>query len=133
MSTAAAFNSMATAYGIAYAAMMPDTVTFNRPTNATDTVGGVTTTTAATTPANVPCRWRPMSSQERTVADSRVSGTGYVIFVPNMYSSVLIDVDAKCTATIAARSGGDAARTFETHGIARYEGLEIKIEASFVE
>ena len=133
MSTAAAFNSMAVAYGVAAAAMFPDTVTFKRATSTVDTVGGVTTSLANTTPASVPCRYRPARENERTLASRTISGNLYMIFVPAQFSSALVDVDAKCDAVIAARTSGEPARTFHVQGVGRYEGLEIRIPASIEE
>ncbi len=135
MTTAAMFNSMAVAFGTMSAAMYPDTVTFMRPTNSVDTVGGITTSTAATSPTSVPCRWRPLTAKELEVAVKRESEADYAIFVPAQYSSALIDVDGRCDAVIAARSGSPAepARTFKTYGISRFEGLEIEVLASLEE
>lgn len=124
------FNSMAVALGVMTAAQWPDSVTFNRPTNTVDTVGGITTTTAATTPASVPCRYRPLTAKELEIASKRQSEADYAIFVPAQYSSSLVDVDAKCDAVIAARSGGEPARTFKLYGVSRFEGLEIEILCS---
>lgn len=135
MSTTQIFNAMAAAYGVIASAQYPDTVTFKRPTNVKDSVGGITTTLANTSPASVPCRWRPLTAREKDIASKRESEADYAIFVPAQFSSALIDVDAKCDAVIAARSGSPAepARTFKTSGISRFEGLEIRIDASLEE
>ena len=133
MSTTQAFNSMAVALGVAAAAMYPDLVTFQRPTSTAGTDGGLKTSLANTSPASVPCRYRPASDRENTIANMRVTGTLYAIFVPAQYSSSLIDVDGKCDALIAARSGGEPARTLHVSGIERGSGLEIKVMATFTE
>ncbi len=133
MSTTAAFNAMAVAYGVASLAAFPDTVTFKRPTSTVDTVGGMTTSLANTTPASVPCRYRPASERERQIGNKQVAGSLYAIFVPAQYSSALVDLDAKCDVVMAARSGGEPTRTFHTQGVARYEGIEIKVMASLEE
>ena len=133
MSTTQAFNSMAVAFGVATAASYPDLVTFQRPTNTAGTDGGLKTSLANTSPASIPCRYRPATVNEKTISNERVAGALYAIFVPAQYSSSLIDVDAKCDAVIAARSGGEPARTFHTQGIMREAGLEIKVLASIAE
>lgn len=133
MPNTALVNRLAVRIGNSASRRFVDTVTFKRPSNTADAVGGVTTTLANTTPTTVPCRYRPASGSERSVGDKVISGNAYMIFVPAQYSSSLIDVDAKCQAVIASRTSGEPSRTFHIHAIERYEGVEIAILATLEE
>lgn len=130
------FNSMASAFSVMTAAMYSDVVTFKRSTVTKGTAGGnLAGAPANTTPASVPCRYRPASGSERELSGKTLSGTAYMIFVPAQYSSALIDVDSKCQAVIAARSGSPAepARTMNVQTVERYEGIEIAVLATLEE
>ena len=130
MGTAQAFNAMATAYSVATAAMFPDVVTFQRPTNTVSSVGGYTSSASATSPASVPCKWEPYTGKEFQAGEKIISEGSYVIKVPAVFSSSLIDVDGACQAVVAARTGGELVRTFSVDYIERFEGIEIRVYAS---
>src|SRR5688572_19975019 len=108
----------------------PDFVTFQRATRTADDSGGTLATQANTTPASVPCRYRPSSGSEIEQAGKSISGTAYTFFIPSHFSSALVDVDAKCRAVVAARSGGEPSRTFNVQWVGRVEGIVIHLLAS---
>lgn len=128
------FNTMAVAFGTMTAAMYTDTVTFKRSGVTKGSAGGnIIGSPTNNTPANVPCRYQPASASERELAGKAISGTAYMIYVPAQFSSALIDVDSKCQAVIAARSGGEPARTMNVQTVERFSGLEIALLATLEE
>ena len=129
------FEAMGAALGVMTEAMYPDTVTFRRPVTSKGSAGGniVSATGNPTEPQNVPVRYRPASGREITLAGKPISGTSYMLNVPNNYQDALVDVDGTCLAIIAARPGGEEARTMQVHWIGRESGLEIGILVSFEE
>lgn len=136
MPSTAAANRLAVRIAHSASRRFPDTVTFKRSTVTKGSAGGnLAPASANTTPASVPCRYRPAGAGERELAGKAISGTAYMIFVPAQYSSALIDVDSKCQAVIAARSGSPAepARTLNVQTVERYEGVEIAILATLEE
>lgn len=108
----------------------PDTVTFSRPSSATDSVGGVTKTLSENSPEDIPCRYRPASGDEIQRSNKVLSKMAYMLFVPGRYEAELIDVDAKCSAVVAARDSGEPSRTFNIQWVGRYEGVEIQLLAT---
>lgn len=135
MSTVGMFEAMGAALGVMGEAMYPDTVTFRRPTTTKGSAGGnvMSATGNPTDPQNVPVRYYPASGSEITQAGKPISGTSYMLKVPNSYEDALIDVDSTCLAIIAARPGGEEARTLRVQWIGRKMGIEIEILASFEE
>lgn len=123
-------TQLSQALGARVGGTLQDTVTFSRPTNIKDAVGGITSSFGATTPASIPCKYEPYTGKQFQVGEKIISETSYVIKVPAYYSAALVDVDGKCTAVIAARSGGEPARTFSVDYVHRLEGIEIQIYAS---
>lgn len=117
-------------FGARAASTFQDTVTFKRPTNAKDPVGGLTTTYAATTPSAIPCKYEALTGSQREVGNKLIANSDYMIKIPAWYSSALIDVDGACQAVIAARSGGEIARTFNVNWVGRMEGFEIEVYVS---
>jgi hypothetical protein len=127
------FTAMASAYGTVAAAMYGDTVTFRRPAISKGSAGGnLAGSPTATTPASIPCRYRPASGREIQLAGKPVSGTAYMIFVPAQFSSQLVDVDGECQAVIAARGGdlGEPSRSLQVQWIGRDRGIETHVLAS---
>src|SRR5687768_13162181 len=109
MPSTASANRLAVRVGHSASRRFADTVTFKRLTQTKGTAGGnISPATVSATPSSVPCRYRPASGSERELAGKTISGAAYMIFVPAQYSSALIDVDSKCQAVIAARSGSPA-------------------------
>lgn len=135
MSTATMFEAMGSALGVISAASYPDTVTFRRPLTTKGSAGGniVSATGNPTSPQDVPVRYRPASGREITLAGKPISGTAYMLKVPNSFEDALVDVDGTCLAIIAARPGGEQARTLQVQWIGRNMGLEVIILASFEE
>lgn len=133
MSNAYRATQLAIEVGRRASESFPDTVTFSRPTSAKDSSGGTTYTNANTSPANVPCRYRPSSGDEVELAGKTISGNAYTIIVPAYFSSALVDVDSKSKAVVAARSGGEVSRTFNIVSIGRVEGICIHLLATIEE
>lgn len=129
MTSAVRIDRLATVFGVRSDRTFQDSVTFKRPTNTKDTVGGVTQSFSATT-SNVPCKCEPTSGAQREVANKLIANSNYVIKVPSYFSSALVDVDGRCQAIIAARSGGEPSRTFNVNWVERLEGIEIRIYVS---
>ena len=129
------FEAMGAALGVIGAEMYPDTVTFRRPVTTKGADGGniVSATGNPTEPQNVPVRYRPASGRELTLTGKQISGTAYMLNVPNSFEDALIDVDAECLAIIAARPGGEQARTLQVQWIGRHLGIEVKVLASIEE
>ena len=129
------FEAMGSALGVMTEASWPDTVTFRRPLTTKGSAGGnvVSATGNPTSPQNVPVRYRPARGKETTLAGKPISGTIYMLFVPNSFEEALVDVDGACLAIIAARPGGEQARTLQVHWIGREMGLEITLLCSFEE
>lgn len=123
-------TQLAQSFGARAGGTFQDTVTFKRPTNAKDSVGGVVSTEAATSPASIPCKYSPYTGRQFQAGEKTISETSYVIKVPSAYSSALVDVDGRCQAIIAARSGGEPARTFNVDYVSRIEGIEIQVYVS---
>lgn len=128
-------EAMGAALGVIAAAQYPDTVTFRRPVATKGSAGGnvVNATGNPTSPQNVPCRYRPASGKEITLAGKTVSGSIYMLMVPNNFNDQLIDVDPTCIAQIAARSGGEEGREMQIEWIGRESGLEVRLLCSFEE
>lgn len=126
---------MGFALGVMSAAQYPDTVTFRRPDTTKGSAGGnvVSATGNPTSPQDVPVRYRPVRGNEITLAGKPISGTLYMLKVPNSFSDALVDVDGTCLAIIAARPGGEQARTMQVQWIGRDRGLEVWVLASFEE
>lgn len=111
-----------------------DTVTFYRTSQVKGSAGGNTTSEAATTPTSVPCVYFPASGSEREMAGKVISGNAYVITVPATYNSVIVDVDAKCKAVVAANTTtGQPSRTFLVEAPGRVLGAIIEILATLEE
>lgn len=127
-------TQLATEIGMRAAEGFPDLVTFSRATPTKGSAGGnVNPSSTNNTPANVPCRYRPASGSEVELAGKPVAGSAYMIFIPAYFSAALVDVDAKSKAVIAARSGGEPARTLNIHWIGRVEGIVIHLLAALEE
>lgn len=122
-------NKLATAFGIRAARTYPDTVTFKRPTNVVDSVGGTTTSYAATLPADVPCKYVVYRGSQKETGNKIIADSDYMLTCPAYYGG-LVDVDAACQAVIAARTSGEPARTFVVDWVGRKEGIEIEMLVS---
>lgn len=129
------FEAMGAALGVIAAAQYPDTVTFRRPIETKGTAGGniVNATGNPTSPQNIPCRYRPASGSETPLAGKTISGSTYMLFIPNNFDDALIDVDPSCLAQIAARPGGEEGREMQVQWIGRHSGLEVQLLCSFEE
>lgn len=123
-------TQLAQSFGARAPGTFQDTVTFNRPVNTKDAVGGVTASYGATIPASIPCKYEAYTGKQFQVGEKVISEASYVIKVPSYYSAALVDVDARCQAVIAARSGGEPARTFNVDYVSRVEGIEILVYVS---
>jgi hypothetical protein len=112
---------------------MQDSVTFSRPAITIDSSGGHGRTITSTSPASVPCSYRPArpNEREKLAGEKPIKGTLYALFVPSQTGSDFIDVDASCLAVVAARDGFSA-KTFTIEAIQRAPGV-IKILASSTE
>lgn len=111
----------------------PDLCTFKRITETKGGAGGNIKTATITT-ANVPCFVRPVPvrNAENIVASAAQSGAIYDIIFPGALSGVLVDVDGKCQAIIAA-NGVEPARTLNVIEVERGSGLEVTVRASVTE
>lgn len=135
MLTTGMFEAMATALGTIGQAMYPDSVTFRRPVSikGPDMGNLVVATGNPTNPQNIPVRYRIASGEESQRAEQTVSTTAYMLMIPNQFKNALVDVDGSCLAIIAARDGGEEAKTLNVLWIGRIVGIEIAVLASLVE
>lgn len=109
---------------------MEDRVTFQRPTVSTDTAGGHTQSPASTVPAGVPCVIDTATPNQRALlGDKVIKGTLYALLIPAQYGSVIVDLDSRCDAVVAAR-GVNGERTFHVQGIDRIAGAIVTVLAS---
>lgn len=61
--------------------------------------------------ADVPCRIRPSSAQEKEIAAATQGSTAYTVRIPAWQHEVPVDLDSSCFLDIAARDGGVEAQT----------------------
>lgn len=123
-------TELAQSFGARAGGTFQDTVTFSRPVNTKDSVGGITSVYGATTPASIPCKYEVYAGKQFQAGEKVISEASYVIKIPSYFSAALVDVDARCQAEIAARSGGEPARTFNVDYVSRIEGIEILVYVS---
>ena len=125
-------TQLAQAFGAHSPRTFQDTVTFKRPTNSVDMVGGITSALNATLPSAIPCKYELFRGAQKETANKIIANSDYVLKIPSYYSAQLVDVDETCQAIVAARAGigAEPARTFNIDWIGRKEGIEIEIYLS---
>jgi hypothetical protein len=124
------FDRLAERYAARSERFYPDSVTFRGPTVTADSVGGQTSVVGDLDPIDIPVRYRPASGDESLLAGKQIAKASYMLFIPAVYDSELINVNSKSKAMIAARTNGEPSRTLQVHWIGRYEGVEIQLLAS---
>jgi hypothetical protein len=121
-------TAMSEAYGVMSDAMYQDRVTFKRaPASSKTAAGGNLAPAPVATTSDVPCRYRPANGREIQQAEKPIAGVAYMIFVPSTHLDDLVDVDARCVAVLAARTGGEVSRTFNVVAPLRTLGIEIEV------
>lgn len=114
------FNAMSEAFGDIAVATYPDVATFTKSSNTKSNVGGnIPGAPVDRLPKNIPCRYKPASGYQKTLAEKPMSGTVYMFRFPSQFSGDFVNVDSRCDLELAARENGPAAKTFSIGWIGR--------------
>lgn len=128
------FDAMQDAFSTIAEASFPDIITIKKSGPVRSAMGGHKTGAPATQePAKIPCRYKPANGYQKTLAEKPISGTAYMFTIPGKFREQLVSVDSACQLDLAARKGGERARTMQIAWIGRLHGTKIQLMASIEE